>query len=120
MSEHDEQAALFEWAARLSGRHPELGYLYAIPNGGHRHRATAARLKAEGVKAGYPDIGLDVARQGFHGLRIELKFGANKGTPDQRRWHTWLRGQGYSVWECRGWVQARQVVCWYLGIEDVD
>lgn len=117
MSEHDEQVALFEWAERMSGRYPELSYLYAVPNGGHRHRATAAKLKAEGVKAGYPDIGLDVARWGYHGLRIELKVGDNKPTSAQGRWHDWLRKQRYCVALCYGWDEARDMICAYLGIE---
>ena len=83
MSEHDEQAALFEWATWHTSQCPELGLLFAIPNGGHRHPVVAARLKAEGVRAGVPDICLPVARKGYHGLFVELKFGRNKPTPAQ-------------------------------------
>ena len=54
--EHVEQAALFRWAEFARARLPELTLLHAIPNGGHRHKATAARLKAEGVKRGVPDL----------------------------------------------------------------
>ena len=49
-----EQQALFDWA-KISGI-PDLDLLHAIPNGGHRNKATAGRLKAEGVKRGVPDI----------------------------------------------------------------
>ncbi len=62
-TEHEEQVALFQWAER-SGI-PELELMTAIPNGGYRHPATAAHLKAEGVQAGYPDILIDVARAGI-------------------------------------------------------
>ena len=51
-TEHDEQCALFAWAAANEAQHPELAMLVAIPNGGYRPMATAARLKAEGVAAG--------------------------------------------------------------------
>ena len=30
--------------------------LFAVPNGGFRHRVEAARLKAQGVTAGIPDL----------------------------------------------------------------
>ena len=63
-SEHQEQAALFRWAWFAQVKHPALALLYAIPNGGHRHKAVAARMKAEGVKAGVPDLCLPVARGG--------------------------------------------------------
>ena len=56
MSEHAHQVALFDWANLHLGRMPELAAMYAIPNGGARSKATAGKLKAEGVKAGVPDI----------------------------------------------------------------
>lgn len=40
-----------------------------------RDKATAVALKRQGVKAGVPDICLPVARNGYHGLHIELKAG---------------------------------------------
>lgn len=58
-SESQEQQALFAWWA-LAG--PKLcpdrpaPVMYAIPNGGRRDAITGARLKAEGVLAGVPDI----------------------------------------------------------------
>ena len=36
--------------------------MFRIPNGGSRHPAEAARLKAQGVKAGVPDLCIPVAR----------------------------------------------------------
>jgi len=43
-SEHEEQVALFRWAWFAQVKHPALALLYAIPNGGHRHKAVAARM----------------------------------------------------------------------------
>ena len=80
MSEHDEQSAIFEWAALMQGAYPELGLLFAIPNGGKRDKATAGKLKAEGVKAGVPDMCLPVSNGKYHGLFIELKVGENNPT----------------------------------------
>jgi hypothetical protein len=93
-SEHAEQAALFRWAEFARSRLPELALLHAIPNGGHRHKATAARLKAEGVKRGVPDVCLPVPRGGAHGLYIELKTERGKPTPEQLGWIRALRGRG--------------------------
>jgi hypothetical protein len=73
MTEHDEQVALSRWVTLLQPRHPELALLHAIPNGGHRHKAVAVRLKAEGVKRGVPDLCLPVPRGGHHGLYLEMK-----------------------------------------------
>jgi hypothetical protein len=113
-TEHQEQAALMAMCAALEGQHPEIALLYAIPNGGHRHVAVAARLKAEGVKAGVPDLHLPVARGRWHGLYLELKVGRNKPTPEQAQWHERLRAQGYAVVVCYGADQALTALQRYL------
>ena len=71
--EDAEQRIIFQWAAMETAARPELGLLYAIPNGGKRAIKTAIALKAQGVKSGVPDMCLPVARGAYHGLYIELK-----------------------------------------------
>ena len=112
--EHQHQKALFEWAAIARDRHPELDRMFAIPNGGHRHKATAAKLKAEGVKAGVPDICLPVARGGHYGMFLELKAGKNRPTAEQAARLEQLREDGYfAVW-CVGWAEASTLIVGYL------
>lgn len=113
-TEHKHQAALFRWAEIQSKRIPKLSLLFAIPNGGLRSNATAAKLKAEGVKAGVPDICLPVAKGEYHGLFIELKAGRNKPTPTQVQWHARLSSEGYRVTVCWGWEAAREAIEEYL------
>ena len=114
--EHDEQSALFEWANAAQGEHPELCMLFAIPNGGARHPAVAAQLKAEGVKAGVPDIFLAVARGRWHGLFVELKRAdrSNHATSAQRAWMEMLRRYGYSAIVCYGATDAINAIMGYL------
>jgi hypothetical protein len=114
MSEHDEQAALFEWAEMMLPTWPELRLLHAIPNGGFRGKATAARLKAEGVKRGVPDLCLPVPRGGYHGLYIELKVGRNSPSKEQAQWIGELNRAGYRALACWGWEAARDAICEYL------
>ena len=114
-TEHAEAAMLIRACRLAEGTLPELALLYAIPNGGARHRVVAAKLKAEGVKAGVPDYHLPVARGGWHGLWIELK--RTKGgalSAEQRAWHSSLRAQGHRVEVCRGWEEAFDVIRDYL------
>jgi len=119
-TESDEQIALFQWAALQTRKYPELDLLYHIPNGGHRHKTTAIRLKAEGVKPGVPDLCLPVARSGYHGLYIELKAGKNTLTDNQARWLGVLAENGYRVALCRGWEEASIAIKNYLeGVKTV-
>ena len=117
-SEHDEQVALFHWAAFHIGRYPELALLFAVPNGGKRDPATAVRLQREGVKPGVPDLCLPVARQGWHGLFIELKWGKNKTTDKQNEWLERLAEQGYLAVVCYGWNEAVDVIKDYLDMAE--
>lgn len=115
--EGGHQEALFEWAQYQLGEMPELEYMYHVPNGGKRDKATAVALKRQGVKSGVPDIVLPVARGGFHGLYIELKVGKNKATKNQERWIESLNSQGYYAIVCYGWQQAAEEIVKYLNWE---
>ena len=120
-SEHAEQVRLFNIAAiwASQGIYPELELLHAVPMGGLRHKGVARKLKAEGAKAGVPDICLPVARDMFHGLYIEMKVGRNKPTEHQQWWINKLREQGYRVEVAYGCQAALDVLVDYLtGGED--
>jgi len=116
MSEHEEQVTLFEWAAWQVNLGVEpLRWMLAIPNGGLRNKVTAAKLKAEGVKAGVPDIFLPFPCQRYNGLFIEMKYGKNKTTSQQNEWLSWLNDMGYQAKIAYGFVEAKQIIEEYLG-----
>ena len=113
--EETEQIQIFQWAAYSVGRFPELRLLHAIPNGGARSAVTGAKLKAQGVKAGVPDMCLPVSRGGYHGLYIELKRRhGGRVAPEQRTWIADLSGQGYLAVVCCGCDEAIDVLEKYL------
>ena len=116
-TESQEQIALFQWAATMEYKYPELALMFHIPNGGVRNIVTATRLKAEGLKAGVPDIFLPVSKNGWHGLFIEMKAQGGKVSESQRAWQKALIGQEYRTVICRGWEEAREEIeCYLLGI----
>ena len=102
------------WARLNEHRLPALALLFAIPNGGRRDAVTGAGLKAEGVRAGVPDLCLPVARRGFHGFFIELKASGGSLSPEQRGWIARLRQAGYAAEVCRGWEAAASRLTHYL------
>lgn len=121
MSEHGEQAALFDWAnwqANL-GYEP-LRWMFAIPNGGKRDDWTGAALKAEGVKSGVPDMCLPYPARGYHGLYIEMKVGNKKAAPEQIDYLKWLTDCGYLALVANGFDEAKIILCDYLGIDNGD
>ena len=117
MTEHTEQCAVIEWCNLQSGAHPELELIYAVPNAGKRTKRQGAWMKDEGMKAGVPDLFLPVARDGYHGLYIELKIGKNKPTDSQVWWLERLTMEGYLAVVCWGYDDAVETISKYVGIE---
>lgn len=108
--------ALFKWAALNVNRMPALSLMFAIPNGGRRDPVTGARLKAEGVKAGVPDIFLPYPSPNWNGLFIELKKMDGKTSIKQKEWITKLTHVGYRAVVCVGWEAAAREIETYLEI----
>lgn len=115
-TEAGAQEAIFSWCDINRDTYPELRLLHHIPNGGQRNKTTAIALKRQGVKAGVPDLMLPVARQGYHGLYIELKKvdKTNKPTALQKQWLADLQQQGYKAVVCYGFDEATEVLANYL------
>lgn len=114
-TEAQEQKALFEWARWNAKRYPALELLYHIPNGGSRNPIEAHNLKAQGVKAGVPDICLPVPNLVNTALYIELKRRrGGKVSDEQRGWIAALNRVGNRAVVCRGWEEARDVILDYL------
>ena len=114
-NELNEQKTLFEFLAMIEGHEPLLQYLFHVPNGGHRHPAVAAQMKAAGVKRGVPDILFPIAFKEYHGLAIEMKAGVNRTTKEQLVWLDVLEEQGWKTGVCYGWVDAAIMVVEYIG-----
>lgn len=101
------------YTMRYQGR-PLTDWLYAVPNGGKRNPREAARLKAQGVKAGVNDLVLPIASGGFGGLYLELKIGKNTLTDSQLDFHQRAREGGQCVATCWTLDQAVQVISGYM------
>lgn len=114
-TEHAEQSALIQWATLASATIPELLHLFAIPNGGWRHPVTAARLQAEGVSPGVPDLFLAWPAHGAPGLFVEMKRRVGgRLSPAQALWRERLTKCGYRVRVCKGWEEAKEAIVNYL------
>lgn len=112
--EHELQSAFFDWVFVYANRHPELFLMFAIPNGGLRDKRVARRLKAEGVKAGVPDVFLACARGGYHGLFAEFKVPPNTLTNSQARFLASASKEGFFVDVWTSWDIATRTTLDYL------
>jgi hypothetical protein len=103
-SEHVEQREFVSWFRKnYKGIR-----IIAIPNGGQRNIATAARLKAEGVMRGVPDLYVPAWM-----LWIEMKKSSGgRISPEQKDWHNYLQTINQNVIVTAGFEDAK------LQIED--
>lgn len=114
-TESQEQRWVMEWAEMQSGKYPELQLLFHIPNEAKRSYAVAAKLIAEGMKSGVPDLMLPVPRGSFHGLFIEMKRRKEgRVSENQKGWLQALKRQGYRCEVCKGAEAAVDVIRKYL------
>lgn len=106
------------WARARERDYPQLALLHHIPNGGSRNKAEAANLRRQGVKPGVPDLFLPVPVGGEHGLYIEMKFGSNKPTKEQREWLKQLNFNGFRTRVCYSADEAIREIRDYMWIQD--
>ena len=113
-AEDQEQAAVMLWARSNADIYPELDFLFAVPNGGLRNKATAARLKATGTLAGVSDLILLVPRGGYHGICLEMKAPGGRVSPAQKAFLAFEQRQGYCAVVCYDRFEAIKTIIAYL------
>ena len=110
-TEHEEQRELVRWFRQTW---PGVR-IFAVPNGGVRSKATAGRLKAEGVASGVPDLFVPAWR-----LWVEMK--RTKGgslSAEQKDVIKQLENVGYWVIVGKGADDAkRQISAFFDQLKD--
>jgi len=101
-SEDQEQMMLVQWFRRT---YPDVR-IFSVPNGGHRHPAVAAKLKATGVASGVPDLFIPAWR-----LWVEMK--RTKGgslSAEQKDWIAYLESVGFCCIVGKGADDAKRQI----------
>lgn len=120
--EHNLQVACVRW---FSLQYPSLApLLFAVPNGGARSKATAGKLKAEGVVPGVADLILLVPQnlhqhdeyeaETYHALCIEMKTPKGRQSPEQGLWQLKVEEQGYRYVVVRSFDEFKETIENYL------
>ncbi len=117
MSEHNIQTSYFDVLRLNEGKFPILKGVFAVPNGGARHIATAVKLRREGVKSGVFDVCIPFARSGFNLMFIEFKFGKNNLTNSQIDFLNLFKDEKTKFEVCWSVWDALDKTGKYLGID---
>src|SRR5678816_1579824 len=111
LSEFDMQTLAFAEVKRRALTSDDWAMIVAIPNGQYR---PGQRLEP-GVRRGFPDILVPIARHSRNGLALELKVSPNKPTADQLWWHRQLRLRNWAVDVIYDdWQKVIEHIAWYL------
>ena len=108
------QIACVKWF-RLQYRRYEL-LLNSVPNGGARSAVTGAIIKAEGSVRGVADLELNIARGGWHGMKIEMKTTKGRQSEWQKAWQQAVEAQGYKYVVCRSLEEFIVEVTSYMNL----
>ena len=105
-SEHIEQSLLVQWFRRS---YPNV-LIFAVPNGGARSKATAGKLKVEGVVPGIPDLFCPEWR-----LWVEMKrIKGGVVSHEQQGMIDYLQSVGYRAIVCKGAEDAKAQILEFL------
>lgn len=111
-TEDDIQEAVVEYC--------ELMHIVAvhIPNESKRSETYGAKMKRMGLRKGFPDLFIPTAKQGFHGLFIELKRDRHsRVSAEQKAWIVYLNEHGYRSTICYGADEAINEIKNYMEIK---
>ena len=111
-----EQAKVIAWARANENNYPYLWMLHSSLNGVKMTKAQAGRAIAQGMLSGVPDLFLPVRRGGYAGLYIEMKWGKNTTTPNQKTYKADVESQGFLAKVCYSAKEAIEVIQKYYGV----
>jgi len=115
MSEHTEQVNVIRFCKL------QKIPIFAIPNGmwipgltGRRLFSYIAKMKAEGMTKGIPDMFIPLPNKHHAGLFLELKIKGGKLSPEQKEWLRILSENGYKAICCYGAEEAIKEIKNYI------
>ncbi|MGL5958399.1 MAG: VRR-NUC domain-containing protein [Phocaeicola sp.] len=97
--EHKIQRACVKWFnLKFNGF---KGLLFAVPNGGSRHKLEAVKLKLEGVVAGTADLIFLKSNRFYGALCVEMKTEIGRQSDKQKEWQRVAESNGNKYVICR-------------------
>lgn len=113
MTEDILQAKLVIW---LSRTYPELWNLTYHCMNNPRSKADGSRLKAMGLRAGIPDLNIDLPRGNFAGMRLELKAEKGARSKVQEEWGKKLEEAGFFYYCAHSLEAAKAAIEHYASL----
>jgi hypothetical protein len=114
LNEHTMQVKVVQYVRTFF---PEV-LILSVPNGAGTSAKNRLALYAEGLLPGVPDLFIPEARQGFHGLWIEMKTQEGVESVAQKRIRNHLEDNNYLCYVARSEITAINIIEAYLKQEE--
>lgn len=94
-TEHQIQSAFFDYVEIKRNSDWRWWNVFSVPNGAHMSKATAGKMKAEGMTSGVADVLCLYPAHGHCGLCLEFKRGKETQSDNQKRFENYVHTAGY-------------------------
>ena len=111
MSEDRLQSEVVKY---ISLQYPKAKYCASLGGQYQPYQSQRNRAKRNGYSKGFPDLFIYEARNGYHGLALELKTIKGIATKEQKEWIEALNERGYKALICKGLPEVLQAIDDYL------
>jgi hypothetical protein len=107
MSEDRLQSQVIKY---IQYQYPKIRYCASLGGQFQPYQSQRNRAKRTGYSKGFPDLFIYEAKNGYHGLAIELKTIKGRATEPQQQWIDDLNKRGYKALICKGLPEALQAI----------
>ena len=115
MSEDRLQSEVVKY---ISLQYPKAKYCASLGGQYQPYQSQRNRAKRNGYSKGFPDLFIYEARNGYHGLALELKTIKGIATKEQKEWIEALNERGYKAEVVKGLPAILDLIDSYLNEKD--
>jgi len=115
MSESRLQSEVVKY---ISLQYPKARYCASLGGQYQPFQSQRNRAKNTGYSKGFPDLFIYEARNGYHGLALEIKTIKGRATKEQKEWIEALNERGYKAEVVKGLPDILNLIDSYMNEKD--
>ena len=99
-------------------KYPKVKYCASLGGQYQPFQSQRNRARRTGYSKGFPDLFIYEARNGYHGVALEIKTIKGRATKEQKEWIEALNERGYKASICKGLPEILDLIDNYLNEKD--
>ena len=115
-----EERLQSEGVKYISLQYPKARYCASLGGQYQPFQSQRNRAKRTGYSKGFPDLFIYEARNGYHGLALEIKTIKGRATKEQKEWIEALNERGYKAAVVKGLPDILDLIDNYFNHQSMD